>query len=155
MIPRTGRPARPGLPHRRRPGAYAILARGGLILLTVQQTEEGPDVQLPGGGIDPGEQTRPALLREVREETGHAAVIGRHVGSFREFRWMPEYGMHAEKVCHVFEGRAGPRLHPPTEAGHAALWLPPRDALRRLSSEGGRAMLARWLRRTGQPVPGA
>lgn len=147
MIPRIGRPARSGLRHRRRPGAYAILARGGRLLLTVQHTEEGPELQLPGGGIDPGEHLRPALLREVREETGHAAAIGRHVGSFRDFRWMPEYGFHAEKVCHVFEGRPGLRLHPPTEPGHTVIWLRPEEALAALASAGNRAMLARWLRR--------
>ena len=141
---RHGPPPRPGLRYRLRPGAYAILlgrgARAGQVLLT--KTDE---VQLPGGGIDPGEGTVPALLREVREETGHAARVLRRLGAYRRFVWMPEYGFHAEKVCHVFLGLAGPRLGPPLEPDHVPLWVPARRAAARLDVAGDRAYVASVL----------
>ena len=150
MIRRFGRPPGSVTQWRRRPGAYAILTRGRRVLLTVQATDEGPDVQLPGGGIDPGESPLPALLREVREETGHTARIARHVGAFREFRWMPEYRIHAEKICHVYLGQVGLRLGPPSEPDHTVMWCTPREARDRLASAGGRAALTHWLLRSGR-----
>ncbi|SFJ79710.1 NUDIX domain-containing protein [Jannaschia pohangensis] len=145
MIARHGTPPRAGVVYRRRPGAYAVLVRGARLLLTVQQTPEGPDIQLPGGGIDPGESPIPALLREVREETGHSARILRHLGGFREYTFMTDYGFHAEKVCNVYLGQVGLRLGAPSEPGHSDLWLRPQEALAVLPSPGGRRILARWL----------
>ncbi|CUH40715.1 CTP pyrophosphohydrolase [Jannaschia seosinensis] len=150
MIRRFGHPPDPAVPWRRRPGAYAILTRGPRLLLTVQETDEGPDVQLPGGGIDPGEAALPALLREIREETGHTAQIIRHLGAFRDYRWMPEYRMHAEKVCHIYQGRVGLRVGPPSEPHHTVMWCSPDEALDRLASAGGRHILERWMRARGR-----
>ncbi|MCK0168761.1 NUDIX hydrolase [Jannaschia sp. S6380] len=150
MTPRYGRPPRAGIRYRRRPGAYAILLRGDAILLTVQQSGGTSEIQLPGGGVDAGESPRPALLREIREETGHSAAVIRRLGAFRDFTYMPEYDCHAEKVCHVYLARPGRRLGPATEAGHTALWLPARDAVAQLVSPGARRMLAGYLRRNGR-----
>ena len=50
-----------------RVGVYGVIFIGNKILLTDQDKEE---IQLPGGGVDPGEQKIQALLREIREETG-------------------------------------------------------------------------------------
>ena len=152
MILRNGQPPRPGLAYRQRPGAYAILPRDGLLLLTVQRAKVGPEVQLPGGGIDAGEQRLPALAREIREETGYSALVGRHVGTFREFVWMPEYGSHAEKICHVHLARPGPCMGPPMESDHSVLWLSPRAALAALANDGSRRMLALWLRSKGDVI---
>jgi 8-oxo-dGTP diphosphatase len=155
MIVRIGPRPRPGLRHRLRPGAYAVLLRGGRVLLTEQSTPDLREVQLPGGGVDPGESPLPALAREVREETGWTCRIERRVGAFRQFTWMPDYGIHAEKVCHVFLGRPGICLGPPPEAGHRALWMTPEAALRALAGDGNRRMLARALRIAGHGGTGS
>ena len=68
MIPRFGPPPE-RQSYRLRPGAYAVLIRGGSALLTFQHAPES-EYQLPGGGIDPGESPLAALHREVHEETG-------------------------------------------------------------------------------------
>ena len=49
-----------------RPSVYAVIIREDKVLLVHQW--DGFD--FPGGGIDPGEDMREALVREVREETG-------------------------------------------------------------------------------------
>jgi 8-oxo-dGTP diphosphatase len=145
MIRRHGEPVKPEQRYVRRPGVYAILLRGDHILAT-HQAEPIPEFQLPGGGIDAGEQPIPALHREVREETGWKIAVTRRLGVFRRFTYMPEYDLWAEKVCTVYLARPVRRLGPPTEAGHAAIWLPVDEALVRLGNAGDRAMLASLLR---------
>jgi 8-oxo-dGTP pyrophosphatase MutT (NUDIX family) len=76
---RWGGSPRKGQTYRHRPGAYAILWNGAELLLTFQAEPE-PELQLPGGGIDPGEGALRALHREVREETGWAIAGARRLG---------------------------------------------------------------------------
>ncbi|WP_116084795.1 NUDIX domain-containing protein [Tropicimonas sp. IMCC34011] len=144
MIPRYGRPPVRGTTYRLRPGAYAVLVRGREVLLTA--TDE---IQLPGGGIDPGESPLRALHREVFEETGWSLSGPKRLGAFRRFVWMPDYGFHAEKLCHVYVARPGRCLGPPTEPDHVPLWVPLRDAVGALDNPGDRSFLARHLGKAG------
>lgn len=145
-LPRTGRPPVSGVTYRMRPGAYAVLLRGRDVLLTRQVTGDIDEIQLPGGGIDAVESPLPALIREIREETGYSAQILRRLGGFREFTWMSEYEFHAQKICHVYLGQPGLRLGPPRERGHTAVWMPVGEALLRVASPGGREILRRLTR---------
>lgn len=148
MIPIIGeRPAR-GQIYRRRPGAYAVLIRAGRVLVT-RQAGEPDEVQLPGGGIDPGESPLPALHREVIEETGWRIGPARRIGVYRRFTWMPEYGFHAEKICQIWLARPTLRLGPPSEPGHSAHWMRPAEALEALANRGDRVFLLRALARGG------
>jgi 8-oxo-dGTP diphosphatase len=145
MIRRYGEPVKPGQRYRRRPGVYAVLLRGNSILTTFQQAPV-PEFQLPGGGIDAGEQPVAALHREVIEETGWKIGLIRRIGAFRRFTYMPEYDLWAEKLCAVYLARPVLCLGPPSEAGHTAVWLPVDDAVARLGNPGDRAMLAALTR---------
>ena len=136
---------KPGQRYRRRPGVYAVLLRGNSILTTFQQAPV-PEFQLPGGGIDAGEQPVAALHREVIEETGWKIGLIRRIGAFRRFTYMPEYDLWAEKLCTVYLARPVLCLGPPSEAGHTAVWLPVDDAVARLGNPGDRAMLAALTR---------
>ena len=93
------------------------------------QADPGPETQLPGGGIDPGEGPLQALYREAREETGWSLGVLRKLGVYQRFTYMPEYDLWARKICHIY--LCAPRLclGPPTETGHTALWLSPEAAL--------------------------
>ena len=58
-------------PYRDRIGVYGILVgRDGRLLCVHQVGEHEEEMQLPGGGVDPGEHPIAALHREAREETG-------------------------------------------------------------------------------------
>ena len=144
MIKRYGEAVKAGQRYRRRAGVYGVLLDGDAVLLT-HQAEPTPEFQLPGGGIDPGEQPIAALHREVFEETGWHIAPPRHVGTFRRFTYMPEYDKWAEKVCSIFVARPVLRLGPPSEAGHTAIWCSATEALELLDNDGDRAMLARVL----------
>lgn len=135
MIRRYGAVPVNGQRYKMRPGVYAILPRNGKLLLTYQASPHD-EIQLPGGGIDPGEGPITALHREVFEETGWRIAAPRKLGAFRRFVFMPEYDLWAEKLCHIYLARPVRPHGPPTEAGHIALWLDPSDAVMELYNDG-------------------
>ena len=144
MIPRVGDPVRRDIRYRLLPGIYAVLLRDAQVLLT-HQMEPEPEYQLPGGGIDPGEDPIPALHREVFEETGWRIGRVRRLGAFRRFTYMPEYDLWAEKLCHIYEARPARRLGPPSEEGHTAIWTDIETAIRIVGNDGDRLFLKRFL----------
>ena len=79
MIQRIGETPLSRQKYTLRPGAYVAIVSEGQVLLTHQQ-EPVPEFQLPGGGIDPGEQVLSALHREVLEETGWTITGPRRLG---------------------------------------------------------------------------
>ena len=145
MIRRYGEAVQMGQRYVRRPGAYAILPRGGSLLLTFQNAP-APEFQLPGGGIDPGESPISALYREVFEETGWHIAAPRHVGAFRRFTYMPEYDLWAEKLCHIYLARPVRPHGPPSEPGHTAVWMDQATAAQQLGNPGDAAFVARLIR---------
>ena len=70
--------ARKSLPRLQRVAAYAVIVRGGEILLSrlAPRISSTPLWTLPGGGLDFGEHPLDAVVREVQEETGLACVVG-------------------------------------------------------------------------------
>ena len=136
---------RPGVRHRMRPGAYGVVVRGGEVLLALNESP-GEEVALPGGGIDPGESPLQALHREAMEETGWRIRPLRRVGAYRRFTYMPEYGFHAEKICHVWLCAAVRRVAEPTEPDHRPVWAAAEIAAAALSIEGERALFAEAMR---------
>lgn len=146
MIRRVGPPPDRAIRYRLRPGAYAILPRGGGLLLT-RQIDSDEALQLPGGGIDPGESPLSALHREVFEETGWRIAAPRRIGAFRRFVFMPDYGFWAEKLCTVFLARPTCRIGPPSEPHHEAVCAGVSTALRDLGNAGDKRMVAFACRR--------
>ena len=144
MIRRIGEPIRSDVRYTRRPGIYGVLVRDGAVLLT-HQMEPQPEFQIPGGGIDPGEDPIPALHREVMEETGWRIGPVRRLGAFRRFTYMPEYDLWAEKVCFVYTARPSWRVGPPTEEGHTAVWVSPDQAVELVENDGDRMFLTQHL----------
>src|SRR6056297_1510074 len=144
MIPRYGETPRQGIAYRPRPGVYAILPGDSGLLLT-RQEEPSPEIQLPGGGIDPGESPLQALHREVREETGWRIAGARRLGVYRRFAYMPEYDMWAEKICTIFVATPVLQLSEPTEPGHSVIWASAEQATELLASSGDAAFVARHI----------
>ena len=63
-----------------RVAAYAVIERRGKILLTHWRRDHLHGWTLPGGGLEPGEDPRDAVVREVLEETGLEARVGKLIG---------------------------------------------------------------------------
>lgn len=144
MIPRVGPAPDANQKYILRPGAYAIMPLQRRFLLTMQ-VEPTIDIQLPGGGIDPGESPLQALHREVLEETGWRIAYPRRIGAFRRFVYMPEYDMWAEKLCHVFVVRPTQQVMLPSEPDHETVVLSPSQAVEALGNDGDRHYLWRYV----------
>lgn len=127
-----------------RPGAYAILPLGQKILLTAQIADI-VDIQLPGGGIDPGESPLRALHREVMEETGWHIANPRRLGVFRRFAYMPDYDLWAEKICHVYVARPVYQVKAPVEPDHQSLVVSPGEAVQIMGNDGDRQFVAEYF----------
>ncbi|KMW58883.1 NTP pyrophosphohydrolase [Candidatus Rhodobacter oscarellae] len=107
-------------------------------MLLTYQGDPHFELQLPGGGIDPGETPLEALHREVFEETGWRIGRAQRLGAYRRFVYMPEYDMWAEKLCHIYCAWPVRAYGPPSEEGHVAVWMSPLDAATKLHNEGDR-----------------
>lgn len=142
---RFGERPRPDTTYTRRPGAYGVILDGrGRALIALNECP-GEEVALPGGGIDPGETPLRALHREAMEETGWRIAVMARVGAYKRFVYMPEYGLWAEKICHVYLCRAGRQVAAPSEPDHQPVWMDAGFAASMLSVDGDRALFARAL----------
>ncbi|MGI9824974.1 NUDIX hydrolase [Agromyces sp. Marseille-Q5079] len=60
--------------------AYGVIIRNGEILLSHWNEHGRSGWTLPGGGIEGDEHPSAAVVREIREETGHEASVDRLLG---------------------------------------------------------------------------
>ncbi|MEO1138775.1 MAG: NUDIX domain-containing protein [Pseudomonadota bacterium] len=110
--------------------------------MTFQQ-EPKPELQLPGGGIDPGESPVQALHREVFEETGWRIASPRRIGAFRRYVFMPEYDLWADKICIIYLADPVRCMGQPSEPGHTTVFADPRIAAHSVGNPGDRYYVSR------------
>ncbi|MCD2197070.1 NUDIX hydrolase [Actinomycetospora endophytica] len=80
------------------------------------------DWSLPKGKVDPGESRARTAVREIAEETGFAAALGRHLATVR-------YPVGADrKVVDYWEARAGDGSFTPNGETDELRWLAPSEA---------------------------
>lgn len=144
MIRRFGQSPVPQQRYKMRAGAYAILPLKRRILLTIHASDI-LDLQLPGGGIDPGESPVQALHREVMEETGWRIAAPKRLGAFRRFVFMPDYNLWAEKICHIYVARPTRQICEPTETSHFTTIMTPAEAASTLGDDGSRSFVERYF----------
>lgn len=139
---RIGEPIQKDIRYYYRPSIYGIIVVGKRILLTEQN---GKEIQLPGGGIDKGEQYLHALIREVYEETGWKIKPERRLGFFQRYVYMPEYNKWAHKVSHIYFCRGIYKISLPTEKGHMPILATPPTAARLVESPGDRIFIRQFF----------
>lgn len=127
------------------PAAGAVLWRSdedsGAPLVAVIHRPRYDDWSLPKGKLDPGEIEPVAAVREILEETGQSAHLGRRLG--RVVYPIPS----GTKVVQYWVARAeGGEFVPNSEADDLR-WLSVPDARKRLSYSMDRKMLERFVKR--------
>ncbi len=113
------------------------------VLLIARRNAAGrPQWTLPKGGIEEGEDQPEAALREVREETGHGAVVSHLLGTIDYwFVWRPEQVRYHKYVHYYFMWWDGqPPGERDDEADHVE-WVPLDAALVRLAHRNEREIV--------------
>ena len=144
MIRRIGQPPLPDQRYTLRAGVYAILPLQKRLLLTAQ-VSDFVDIQLPGGGVDPGESPIQALHREVMEETGWRIAAPKRIGAFRRFIYMPDYDQWTEKICHIYVARPTQQISEPLEPSHFTTVMDPTEAAIALGNDGDRMFVEQFF----------
>jgi 8-oxo-dGTP pyrophosphatase MutT (NUDIX family)/phosphohistidine phosphatase SixA len=90
------------------------------------------DWSLPKGKQDPGETAPVTAVRELAEETGFSAVLGRYLRRV-EYAMPTRGGGKAHKVVHFFAAEAVAGAFAPNEEVDELRWVLPRDAAPLLS----------------------
>jgi 8-oxo-dGTP diphosphatase len=146
-VPQFGEP-RPGRAYPDRPAAFVVVEHAGRIaVVRVSFAGGGSRLDLPGGGIDPGETPQQAAARECGEEAGLEVSVGELIARADHF-FTNEDGASVNTRGVFFAGRlvrASPSLK--IEDDHQLEWMTPDEALVALDRESHAWAMAAWLRR--------
>lgn len=113
-------------------------AKGKTIEVALIHRPRYDDWSLPKGKVDPGETAPVAAVREIFEETGHHAHLGRRLATVT---YPVEQGV---KKVHYWVARStGGRFTPGNEVDQL-VWLPVADAMKKLDYAQDRKVLRRF-----------
>jgi 8-oxo-dGTP diphosphatase len=144
LVPTFGTPD-PGTLYVERPSAYGICpGSDGRIAIAEIGSRAPFEYDLPGGGVDPGEDELEALTREFLEETGLIVVPGRLITRANQL-WQNK-DQPRNSACVYYECKLDSRDGTIVEPDHRLVWLSPDDALRRLRHDAHAWAVAKWLR---------
>ena len=108
---------------------------------------------LPKGGVEPGETTAQAAVREVAEETGIDGVVERELGSIDYWFYARDHGGRIHKTVHYFLVRAiGGDTAEHDHEVQEARWLGARDALALMTYPNEREMLRKAAAALGEDL---
>jgi 8-oxo-dGTP diphosphatase len=147
-VPQFGEPE-PGREYPDRPAAFVVVEREGRIAcVRVAWRRGGPKIDLPGGGLDPGETAAQAAERECGEEAGLRVMVEGDAFARADHYFVNDEGASNNTRGQFFVARlegADPALK--IEDDHSLLWLKPLEALSLFDRDSHAWAVAAWLRR--------
>jgi 8-oxo-dGTP diphosphatase len=129
-----------------RPSAYGLV-EDGHGQLAVVRTPQG--ITLPGGGIEEGETTAQAVVRESLEECGLVVRVGSWAIRAVQFIYSEPERTHFEKWSTFVDATVEAVASSGTEADHELVWMTPETASEVLLAESHRWAVQARLNRRG------
>ncbi|MHA1597244.1 MAG: NUDIX domain-containing protein [Alphaproteobacteria bacterium] len=86
-------------------------------------------IVLPGGGVDPGEKRKQALVREYLEETGYRIKIIEKIGRANEYSISKRRKRASNKTATFYLVAADEQVQDPDDDDHAPEWMDVAEAL--------------------------
>ena len=146
-VPQFGEPE-PGRTYADRPAAFAVVEHEGRIaVVRVTFAAGGGRLDLPGGGLDPGETAAQAAVRECGEEAGLKIAVDGPLVRADHFFVNEEGRDHNTRGVFFFARLVAPAPELQIEDDHALEWMAPHEALVRLDRPSHVWALVAWLRR--------
>lgn len=115
-----------------RPGAYALIQNGSNAIAVVK-THQG--YLLPGGGVEPNEDIKVALQREIMEELGYQSTVEENVCSAVQYLYSESERAYFKKVGHFFKVKLTEKVSEPIEMDHELVWCSFEESLQMLAQE--------------------
>jgi 8-oxo-dGTP diphosphatase len=151
-VPQFGEP-KAGRDYPDRPAAFVVVEREGLIAVARVRFEGGGGrLDLPGGGLDPGETVAQAAVRECGEEVGLKVEAGEELTRADHFFVNEQDEAKNTRGVFLAARLVAAAAELKTEADHSLEWMAPQEALIHLDRESHVWAVTCWLRRLREPA---
>ena len=130
------------MPHQELAAGMVVVRRGpsGKRVLLLHRRDQW---RLPKGKLQPGESAAEAAERGLAEEAGLHVAAGEYLGA-HSYQYQAPDGGWVNKIVFFFAARVGEKAEVRLEAGFDDFaWLPPAEAMQRLSWPNEALMVAR------------
>lgn len=109
---------------------------------------------LPKGHLERGESAAAAAVREVHEETGLVEVfLGPELGCIDWYFRTDGRSVHKFCTFYLMRSETGEAVPQESEGIRECLWLPLDEAMRKITYDNAREMIARAAVRLESPLP--
>ncbi len=145
-VPQFGE-RRAGRTYADRPAAFGILERDGQVaVVRIEKPDGAVWIDLPGGGVDPGETPEQGVVREYGEEAGLEVVVRESYALADQFFVNTEGEAWNNRSAFFILDLTAEDASLKVEEDHTLMWLSPLEAIASLRHDSHAWALAAWLR---------
>ena len=124
-------------------GVYAVIPNPEQDKIILVQAPNGAWF-LPGGEIEAGEDQLTALKRELIEELGFTAQIGRYYGQADEYFYSSHRDTHYYNPAYIYEVTSFTQAQKPLEDFNNLAWFPVEEAITKLKRGSHKWGIEEW-----------
>lgn len=132
-----------GVQYQARYGVYAVIPNANQSQIILVQAPNGAWF-LPGGEIEAGENHLTALERELIEELGFTATIGRYYGQADEYFYSRHRDTHYYNPAYLYEVTSYTEIGQPLEDFNHLAWFPIDEAIAKLKRGSHKWGIEQW-----------
>lgn len=124
-------------------GVYAVIPDEKKEKIILVQAPNGAWF-LPGGEIEEGENHQTALERELMEELGFTAQLGRYLGQADEYFYSRHRDTHFYNPAYLYEVTSFQEVQKPLEDFNQLAWFPVEEAIETLKRGSHKWGIQAW-----------